>query len=96
LRAILGGPALSVSNGRLVYLFGSLCSWPLSSVTAVGLQTVRYWGPIFLRIDFKDRPPLQINMALFRNKRQDVLDRCAAAGLPVREDIAPADAVEGY
>jgi len=95
-RALLGGPALFVSGGRLVYLFGSLRSWPLSSITAVGLQTVRFWGPIFLRIDFKDRSPLQINMTLLRNKRQDVLDRCAAAGLPMRQDVSSADTFEGY
>lgn len=91
LRATLGGPALYVSGGRLTYLFRSVRSWPLSSVAAVRLQTVPYSGP-FLRIEMANRRPLLLNMALFRERRQEVLDRCVAAGLPVAEGMSTTQA----
>ncbi|MET0271754.1 MAG: hypothetical protein ABW360_02055 [Phenylobacterium sp.] len=87
-RAALGGPAVFVSDGRLVFLFRSHRSCPLSAVTGVGLQKVPIWGRIWFRVEIRGERPFLASTTLFSTPREEVLARCAAAGLPVREAFA--------
>jgi hypothetical protein len=87
-RAALGGPALFISGDRLVFFFRSHRSCPLSAVTGVGLQKVPIWGRIWLRVEIRDERPFLVSTVLFSTPRKEILARCAAAGLPMREAFA--------